>query len=113
MHTFQLNSHINENGILSVKLPKEWAEKDVNVLLVLEFLNQLKESTPKKESLAVAFDLLTQMPEDFMPRRQDNFPQENELTAADIEQACGILTASHGVTLAQMDETIKKRGGSL
>lgn len=30
MHTFQINSHINENGILSIKLPKEWAEKDVN-----------------------------------------------------------------------------------
>jgi len=26
--------NINENGILSVKLPKEWAEKDVNVVLV-------------------------------------------------------------------------------
>jgi hypothetical protein len=32
---------------------------------------------------------------------------------ADIEQACGILTASHGVTLEQMDAAIKKRGGSL
>ena len=49
MQTFQINSHINENGILSVKLPKEWAEKDVNVVLVLEFLNQLKESKPQKE----------------------------------------------------------------
>ncbi|MFZ2170498.1 MAG: hypothetical protein WAW61_12780 [Methylococcaceae bacterium] len=58
MHTFQINSHINENGILSVKLPKEWAEKDVNVVLVLKFLNQLQESKPKKESLAAAFDLL-------------------------------------------------------
>ena len=56
MHTFQINSHINENGILSVKLPKEWAEKDVNVVLVLEFLNQLQESNPKKESLAAAFE---------------------------------------------------------
>ena len=36
MQTFQVNSHINENGILSVKLPKEWAEKDVNVVLDLE-----------------------------------------------------------------------------
>jgi hypothetical protein len=41
MQTFQISSHINENGILSVKLPKEWAEKDVNVVLVLKFLNQL------------------------------------------------------------------------
>ncbi len=36
-----------------------------------------------------------------------------ELTDADIEQACGILTAPHGVTLEQMDAAIKKRGGSL
>jgi len=32
------------------------AEKEVNV--ILEFLNQLKESKPQKESLAAAFDLL-------------------------------------------------------
>lgn len=76
MHTFQVNSRINENSILSVKLPKEWAEKDVNVVLVLEFLNQLQESKPKKESLAAAFDSLAQMPEDFMAHRQDDLPQE-------------------------------------
>jgi hypothetical protein len=51
MQTFQVNSHINENGVLSVNLPKEWAEKDVNVVLVLEFLNKLKESKPKKKTL--------------------------------------------------------------
>lgn len=113
MHTFQVTSHINENGILLVKLPKEWAKKDVNVLLVLESLNQLKQSTQKKESLAIAVDLLTQIPEDFMTYRQDNLPQENELTDTDIERACGILTAPQGVTLTQMDMAIKKRGGSL
>jgi hypothetical protein len=78
MHTFQINSHINKNGILSVKLPKEWAEKNVNVLLVLESLNQLKESTQEKESLSIAFDLLTQMPEDFMTVRHDDLPQERD-----------------------------------
>ncbi len=78
MHTFQINSHINENGILSVKLPKEWAKKDVNVLLELESLNKLQESTQPKESLAAAFDLLTQMPEDFMTHRQDDLPQERD-----------------------------------
>lgn len=67
-------AHINENGILSVKLPKEWVEKDVNVLLVVEFLNYLKESTIQKENLAVAFDLLTQMAEHFMTHRQDGLP---------------------------------------
>lgn len=64
--------------MLSVKLPKEWAEQDVNVVLVLEFLIQLKESRQKKESLAAAFDLLAQMPEDFMSYRQDDFPQERD-----------------------------------
>ena len=49
MHAFQVNSHINENGILSIKLPKEWAEKDVNVVLVLEFLNQLQNPSRKKK----------------------------------------------------------------
>ena len=78
MHAFQINSHINENGILSVKLPKEWAEKDVNVVLVLEFLNPLQESKPQEESLAAAFDLLAQMPEDFMTQRQDDLPQERD-----------------------------------
>ena len=78
MHTFQLNSHVNENGILSVKLPKEWAEQDVNVLLVLEFLNTLKETVPEKTSLAAAFDLLTQLPDDFMSQRQDDLPQARE-----------------------------------
>ena len=51
MQTFQINSHISENGILSVKLPIEWAEKEVNVVLVLEFLNQLKQSKPQEENL--------------------------------------------------------------
>ena len=78
MHAFEINSHTNENGILSVKLPKEWAEKDVNVVLVLEFLNQLQEDKPQKESLAAAFDLLAQMPEDFMVNRQDELPQERD-----------------------------------
>ncbi len=76
MHSFQVNSRINENSILSIKLPKEWAEKDVNVVLVLESLNQLQESKPNKESLAAAFDQLAQMPEDFMTHRQDDLPQE-------------------------------------
>ena len=47
MQMFQVNSHINENGVLSVNLPKKWTEKDVNVVLILEFLNKLKESKPK------------------------------------------------------------------
>lgn len=75
MHTFQTNSHANENGRLSVKLSKEWAKKDVNVVFVLEFLNPSQEPAPS-ESLAAAFDLLAQMPDDFMGQRQDDLPQE-------------------------------------
>ena len=37
----------------------------------------------------------------------------NQLFDEKIEQACGILQAPHGVSLEQMDEAIKKRGGSL
>jgi len=39
--------------------------------------------------------------------------QNNQLTDEEIEQACGILQAPHGITLEQMDEAIRKRGGSL
>jgi hypothetical protein len=39
--------------------------------------------------------------------------QPTKLTDAEIEQACGILTAPHGVSLEQMDEVIKRRGGHL
>ena len=40
---------------------------------------------------------------------------KHELTDEEIEQACGILQAQapHGITLEQMDEAIKKRGGRL
>jgi Protein of unknown function (DUF2281). len=34
------------------------------------------------------------------------------LTDAELEQACGILKAPHGVSLAQMEDAIKKRGGT-
>jgi hypothetical protein len=38
---------------------------------------------------------------------------KNELTHEETKQACGILQAPYGITLEQMDEAIKKRGGSL
>ncbi|WP_262964323.1 hypothetical protein [Methylobacter psychrophilus] len=34
-------------------------------------------------------------------------------TLAEVKQACGILQALQGITLEQMDEAIKERGGSL
>ncbi len=39
--------------------------------------------------------------------------QLNSLTDAELEQACGILTATHGVSLEQMDAAIKNRGAKL
>ncbi|MGB4498802.1 MAG: hypothetical protein WBI40_08880 [Methylococcaceae bacterium] len=56
MHTFQMNSHVSENGVLSVTLPKEWAKQRVNVLLVLEPLTQpvLTESQQRKKNLKEA-----------------------------------------------------------
>lgn len=35
------------------------------------------------------------------------------LSDVELEQACGILNAPHGVSLGQMEEAIKKRGGDL
>ncbi|MEI6069586.1 MAG: DUF2281 domain-containing protein [Methylococcaceae bacterium] len=45
----------------------------------------------------------------FKPKTQNR----NELTDKEIDQACGILQAPHGITLEQMDAAIKNRGGSL
>lgn len=46
--------------VLSIKLPQEWANKEVNVLLVLEALqNSLKQ--PEPANLTQAFELLTQL----------------------------------------------------
>lgn len=76
MYTFQMNSQVSENGILSIKLSQEWFNKEVNVLLVLESPQNFIE--PESISLAAAFDLLTQMPDDFMTERQDDLPQSRE-----------------------------------
>jgi hypothetical protein len=35
------------------------------------------------------------------------------ITDQEIEQVCGIIQALHGIALEQMDEAIRKRGGSL
>lgn len=56
MHTFQMSVQVNENGILSVALPKEWAKQTVNVVLVVEPSVQNIESTLRKEHLKNALD---------------------------------------------------------
>jgi hypothetical protein len=75
MHTFQVSSHVSKSGVLSITLPSEWADKEVNALLVLESLQQV---IPTQTNLAVAFDLLAQMPDDFMNERLDTLPQNRE-----------------------------------
>lgn len=77
MHTVQVESHIDKQGFLRLKLPQEWADQDVNVVVVLE-----KKAIPlvsKKPNLVQAFELLAEMPDDFMlDGRQDSLPQERE-----------------------------------
>ena len=52
----------------------------------------------------------------FLEKRYSFKPEmqsKSELTDEEVEQACGILQAPHGITLGQMDEAIKKRGAGL
>ena len=37
----------------------------------------------------------------------------NPVSDQEIEQACGVLKATHGVTLEEMDAVIRQRGGQL
>lgn len=70
MHSIHLTSHTNKNGLLTVQLPQEWAEQEVDVVLKLE------KPAEQGKSLAQAFDLLTNMPNDFMSMgREDTAPQ--------------------------------------
>ncbi len=41
---------------------------------------------------------------------EDSIVSSNKIK--DLDSACGILMASHSISLEQMDETIKKRGGT-
>jgi hypothetical protein len=78
-------NHLNEITAHSQRLPENLQKE------VLDFIYFLEERYS------------------FKPKIQDNI----ELTDEEIEQACGILQAPHGVTLEQMDEAIKRRGGNL
>lgn len=71
MHTFQMSFHVSKNGVLSITLPNEWADKEVNILLVLESLQQVLPAY--QTNLTIIFDLLAQMPDDFMNERLDTF----------------------------------------
>ncbi|WP_353570726.1 hypothetical protein [Candidatus Albibeggiatoa sp. nov. BB20] len=77
MHSVQLETHIDKQGLLKLQLPNEWANQDVNVILVLE--KKTTPVAPPKQDLSSAFELLTTMPDDFMQDgREDTLPQERE-----------------------------------
>ncbi len=44
---------------------------------------------------------------------KDGKPSDVGLTDAELEQACGILKAPHGVSLDDIETAIKQRGGKL
>lgn len=77
-------NHLNEITTHSQRLPENLQKE------VLDFICFLEER--------YSFKSITQ--------------RNHELTDEEIEQACGILQAPNGITLEQMDEAIKKRGGS-
>ncbi len=79
-------NHLNEITTHSQKLPENLQKEVLDFICFLENRYSFKPTT-----------------------QQHN----NSLTDEEIEQACGILQAPHGITLEQMDEAIKKRGGSL
>jgi len=47
-------------------------------------------------------------------RDRDQYDNLNSpISEQDVERACGVLKASRGVTLEEMDAAIRKRGGTL
>lgn len=78
-------NHVNEITSHSQKLPENLQKEVLDFICFLE----------KRYS--------------FKPEMQN----KTELTDEEIEQACSILQAPHGITLEQMDEAIKKRGAGL
>ena len=78
-------NHLNEITTHSKKLPENLQKEVLDFICFLEARYSFKPETQYK----------------------------HELSDEEIEQACGILQAPHGITLEQMDEAIKKRGGRL
>ncbi len=78
-------NHLNEITTHSQRLPENLQKE------VLDFICFLEER--------YSFKSITQ--------------HKHQVTDEEIEQACGILQAPYGISLEQMDEAIKKRGGSL
>ncbi len=78
-------NHLNEITIHSQKLPENLQKEVLDFIYFLEGRYSVR------------------------PPAQHN----DLLTDEEIEEACGILQAPHSITLGQMDEAIKKRGGGL
>ncbi|MCX7096812.1 MAG: DUF2281 domain-containing protein [Methylococcales bacterium] len=63
----------------SKELPEFEAQEVLDFVAFLKQKLKTKHDTkPKKESLIAAFELLSQMPDDFMNDRVDDLPQERE-----------------------------------
>ncbi|NOS88797.1 MAG: DUF2281 domain-containing protein [Methylococcaceae bacterium] len=63
----------------SKELPEFEAQEVLDFVAFLKQKVKTKQDTkPNKESLFVAFDLLSQMPDDFMNDRVDDIPQDRE-----------------------------------
>jgi hypothetical protein len=55
----RLNSRTDKNGSLMFSLPREWAEKEVSIIVEIP-------DAESENNLSAAFDILASMPDDFM-----------------------------------------------
>jgi hypothetical protein len=63
----------------SKELPEFEAQEVLDFVVFLkQKLKTNQDAKPKKETLTTAFELLTQMPDDFMNERIDDLPQDRE-----------------------------------
>jgi len=49
----------------------------------------------------------------FLREQAQRKTPRNPLSDQEVDKACGVLKATHGVTLEEMDAAIRKRGGEL
>jgi hypothetical protein len=49
----------------------------------------------------------------YLREQADLPPPPHSVSDRELEQACGVLKASHGVSLEEMDSAIRERGGKL
>jgi hypothetical protein len=49
----------------------------------------------------------------YLGERGRQYTRRTPVSDREVERACGVLKATHGVTLEEMDAAIRKRGGEL